>query len=89
MKYPKFGHATATDYASKFIRYGLITREEGIELVKRHDHKLDQRSVREFIDFLGYSQTEFYGIIDKFYNKELFIENEFGEWQLKKTVWER
>ena len=31
MKYPKFGHASATDYASRFIRYGLITREEGIE----------------------------------------------------------
>jgi len=34
LKYPKFGHASATDYASKFIRYGLISRQEGAELAK-------------------------------------------------------
>ncbi|MFC5604723.1 N-acetyl sugar amidotransferase [Sporosarcina koreensis] len=88
LKYPKFGHASATDYASKFIRYGLITREEGIKLVKKHDHKLDQRAAQEFINFLGYSQTEFYKIIDGFYNEELFQKNIFGEWQLKKPIWE-
>ncbi|AOV08498.1 N-acetyl sugar amidotransferase [Sporosarcina ureilytica] len=87
LKYPKFGHATATDYASKYIRYGLISREEGIELVRKHDHKLDQKSVESFIDFLGYSTTEFYSIIDEFYNEELFMKNQFEEWVLKKPIW--
>lgn len=27
LKYPKFGHASATDYAARFIRYGLLTRD--------------------------------------------------------------
>lgn len=87
LKYPKFGHASTTDYASKYIRYGMITREEGIELVKKYDHKLDQRSVQEFTDFLGYSLTEFYSIVDNFYNNELFEKNMFGEWQLKNPIW--
>lgn len=86
LKYPKFGHASATDYASKFIRYGLISREEGIELVKKHDHKVDQKAVQSFIDFLGYSHTEFYQIVDGFYNKDLFYKNQFGEWQLKNSL---
>src|SRR5680860_1171314 len=43
LKYPKFGHASATDYASRFVRYGLITRREAIELVRQADHALDQK----------------------------------------------
>lgn len=31
LKYPKFGHASATDYAARMVRYGLTTREEAIE----------------------------------------------------------
>ena len=86
LKYPKFGHASATDYASKYIRYGLITREEGIQLVKKYDHRIDQRAVKEFCEFLGYRLAEFYSIIDGFYNKELFEKNAFGEWVLKQPI---
>lgn len=88
MKYPKFGHASATDYASKFIRYGLITRTEGIELAKKHDHKLDPLVIRDFCDFLGYSVSEFWSIVDGFYDRELFFKNANGEWKLKKPLWE-
>lgn len=87
MKYPKFGHASATDYASKFIRYGLISREKGIELVKQHDHRLDQKALQDFLEFTGYSHKEFWGIVDKFYNKDLFEKDESGEWKLKSPIW--
>jgi N-acetyl sugar amidotransferase len=88
MKYPKFGHATATDYAARFIRYGLITREEAKQLVKEHDHKLDVKAVRDFCEILGYRESEFWAIVDKFYNPELFEKNKWGEWVLKDPVWE-
>lgn len=83
MKYPKFGHATATDYAARFVRYGLINREEAIELVKNHDHKLDPKVVADFCEFLGYRVEEFWKIVDKFYNEDLFEKDKFGEWVLK------
>lgn len=88
MKYPKFGHATATDYAARFVRYGLLTREEAQKLVKEHDHNLDVKAVRDFCEFLGYSEAEFWTIVDKFYNQDLFEKNQFGEWVLKHPVWE-
>ena len=88
LKYPKFGHASATDYAARFVRYGLLSREEAVELVKKHDHALDPRSVSEFTDFVGYTDTEFWKIIDNLYNKDLFKKNKFGEWKLIKPVWE-
>jgi N-acetyl sugar amidotransferase len=87
LKYPKFGHASATDYAAKFIRYGLLTRDEAIELVKKHDHNIDPKSVEHFTKFLGYSQSEFWSIIDNLYNREIFEKNVFGEWVLKSPVW--
>jgi len=54
MKYPKFGHASATDYAARFIRYSLLTRGEAIQLVKEHDHNLDVKALRDFCQMTGY-----------------------------------
>jgi N-acetyl sugar amidotransferase len=85
-KYPKFGHAQATDYVSKYIRYGMMTREEGISIVKERDGKLDNRCVREFCEFCGYTIAEFWKIMNSFYNKELFIKDRFGEWVLKEPI---
>lgn len=87
LKYPKFGHATVTDYTSRMIRYGMLNRNEAIKLVRLKDHNLDPLSVRDFCEFVGYSETEFWNIIDNLYNKELFVKNEIGEWVLKAPVW--
>lgn len=86
MKYPKFGHASATDYAARYVRYGMMTREEAVKAVREHDGKLDSRCVRDFVEFMGYSESEFWSIVDKFYNRDLFEKNEYKEWVLKKPV---
>lgn len=87
LKYPKFGHASATDYAARFVRYGLISRSEARELVKKHDHALDPISVFDFVKFAGYTESEFWAIIDKLYNRDLFLKDSFGRWVLKNPVW--
>ena len=86
IKFPKFGHAVATDYASRMVRYGMITRDEAILLAEKHDPYLDPRSVSEFCAFLGYTEREFWGIVDRFYNKDIFEKNEWGQWVLKIKV---
>lgn len=83
LKYPKFGHASATDYAARMVRYGMLTRDEAFNLVKKHDHALDPLCVRDFCDFLGYSEKEFWDIIDKQYNTEIFTKDSIGRWILK------
>lgn len=87
MKYPKFGHACATDYTSRFIRYGMMARDEAIQIVREKDHALDPRCVREFCEFCGYTEAEFWKITDSFYNRDIFQKNRFGEWELKDPVW--
>ncbi len=83
MKYPKFGHASATDYASRMIRYGLLSREAAFEIVQTHDHALDSLCVKDFCDFTGYSEREFWDIIEKSYNLDLFEKDNRGQWVLK------
>ncbi|MEG1884292.1 MAG: N-acetyl sugar amidotransferase [Clostridia bacterium] len=87
LKYPKFGHASATDYSARMVRYGLISREEAIQMVKEHDHALDPWCVRDFCTFAGYNEAEFWAIVDKLYNMELFKKNSSGNWVLKHPVW--
>lgn len=88
LKYPKFGHQFATDYASRMIRYGMISRDEAIELVRRHDAFLDPLCVRDFCEFCGYTKEEFWAIVDKLYNREIFDKTEHG-WKLKHPVWDK
>lgn len=87
LKYPKFGHATATDYASRLIRYGMLTRDEAVALVAKHDHDLDPLALQDFLAFTGYSVAQFWEIVDGFYNTDLFRKNQFGQWALKEPVW--
>lgn len=87
LKYPKFGHASATDYAARMVRYGMITREEAIELVKIHDHNLDPLSIRDFCDFCGYTESEFWQIIDSLYNRKIFEKDVYGRWMLRHPIW--
>lgn len=86
MKFPKYGHAYATDYASRWVRYGLITREEAVELAEAKDHALDSKIIDDFCKFTGYSYTEFFQIIERQYNKDLFEKNKFGQYRLKKDI---
>jgi N-acetyl sugar amidotransferase len=88
LKYPKFGHAAATDYSARYVRYGLMTREEAIRLVRERDSNLDPLSVRDFCQFCGYSEREFWSIMDRHYNREIFEKDQFGQWRLKNPIWE-
>lgn len=56
---------------------------EAFELVKEHDHALDPLCVRDFCEFLGYTEKEFWDIIDKQYNRDLFEKDTNGRWKLK------
>lgn len=86
MKYPIFGFARTTDIASRWIRKGQITREEGKTLVMENDHKLDQRAMEDFINLLGYTRRQFWDIVERFWNPELF-DNVDGVWRLKNPVY--
>ena len=86
IKYLKFGHAAATEMASRWIRAGHGTREEMIPLVKKHDKKLDQRMVDGYLQYTGMTPREFWRIMDKWYNRDLFYQDRDGVWHEKFEV---
>jgi N-acetyl sugar amidotransferase len=85
LKYPKFGFSRTSDITSRWIRKGMATREQAVELVRRHDHVLDQRALGDFTAFLGYSTKQFWTILEPFWNRDIF-ENVDGIWKLRKEI---
>lgn len=87
MKYPKFGHAMASDYASRFVRYEMLNREEAIKIVKERDHNLDERVIKDFCNLCEISREKFNSIVEKHYNLELFKKDEKGKFILKTKLY--
>jgi N-acetyl sugar amidotransferase len=86
LKYPKFGHSSATEMASRWIRYGMKSREEMIPFVKENDKNLDQGTIDKFCEFTKMTIKEFWSVMDKWYNLELFEQDTDGIWHEKFQV---
>ena len=82
LKYPKFGFQRVCDIVSRFIREGLISLEDGKKWILANDNKLDQKALDDFCQLLGYTQKQFYDIVEKFWNRDIF-KKENGVWKLK------
>ena len=63
LKYTKYGHTSTTQMASRWIRYGMATRDEMISTVKKYDKILDQGIVDGFCSFTNISIRKFYEIL--------------------------
>lgn len=87
LKYPKFGFSRATDIASRRVREDLLSLSQAKELIMEHDHKLDQRAMEDFISFLGYTPRQFWDIVERFWNPEIFEKVE-GVWKLRNPICE-
>jgi N-acetyl sugar amidotransferase len=85
LKYYKFGFGQCTDYACYDIRDGLITREEGFGLVEKYDGKCHPRYIEKFCDYIDITVEEFWTVVDKFVNRDLF-EKVNGKWERKFTL---
>lgn len=81
-KFIKFGHFRVTDIASLWIRAGRMTRKEAVKKVNEEDYKLDKKMLADFLAFTGYTEEEFWQVVDKFANKDI-IEKRDGVWRLK------
>ena len=75
-KFLKFGFGRATDLACLHIRRGRLTRQDGLEAVKRLDHLFPWehlgKSLKDILQPLEMSEDEFIRICDKFTNKKIF-----------------
>jgi N-acetyl sugar amidotransferase len=84
LKFVKFGYGRASDHASKDIRTGYITREQGIEMVRRYDHVVSQ-DLYHWLEYVDMSEGEFWEIADRYRDTRVW-RVEDGQW-VKDNIW--
>ena len=79
LKFVKIGYGRGTDHASKDIREGKISREEGVELVMKYDSVRPTKDLDRWLKYVGMTEREFDLTADKFRNPKVWwVEN--GYW---------
>jgi N-acetyl sugar amidotransferase len=86
LKYIKFGYGRASDHVSKDIRLGVMTREKGIEMVKKYDH-VKPRDLYRWLDYVDMTEEEFDRVCDTFRDPSVWWKDESGNWQ-KHNLWD-
>ncbi len=81
-KFLKFGFGRATDLACLHIRRGRLSREDGLNLVRKHDGKFPWvylgHPLQEVLDEIDLTLEEFIRICDRFTNKKIFVTDSRG-----------
>lgn len=81
-KFLKFGFGRATDLACMHIRRGRLTRQDGVEVVKRLDGTFPwvylDKPLKEILRPLDITLDEFIRLCDKFTNKKIFKRDSSG-----------
>jgi len=85
LKFIKFGYGRGSDHACKDIRSGVMTREQGIEMVRKYDHVKPRRDLERWLEYVGMTEDEFDTICNTFRDPRVWrIEN--GRW-VKDNIW--
>jgi len=83
----KFGIGRATYDAAQEIRNGKITREEGVQLVKKFDQEFPKKYFTEFLEYIGITEDCFTAVIDKHRSPHIWKYDQ-GQWYLRHPIWE-
>ena len=102
LKFIKFGYGRGSDHASKDIRSGYMSRDKGIEMVKKYDHVVSD-DLYYWLDYVHMDEKEFWRIADTFRDPRVWRisdgvwlkdniwggESEYGEVHLDESLWKR
>lgn len=86
LKWVKYGYGRTTDQVNIHIRSGMISRDEGIKIVRERDGRYAPESRRKFCEFIGITEDDFRRIRDTFVNTDIFEPDGRGEWVLKNEI---
>jgi len=86
LKFIKFGYGRASDHASKDIRSGDMTREQGIEMVRKYDHMIP-KDLYHWLDYVDMKESEFWKIANSFRNPLVWHKDKKGNW-VKDNIWD-
>lgn len=86
MKYVKFGYGRASDHVCKDIRAGKMSREEGIEIVRKMD-PIKSKDLWRWLEYVGWTEQQFDQVADTFRDPRVWWKDENGNWK-KDNLWD-
>jgi N-acetyl sugar amidotransferase len=84
--YLKFGLGRASYDAAQELRNEKITRDEGINLVRKYDSEFPKKYFKEFLDYVKIDEKEFFSTIDKFRSPHLWKKDN-EEWKILQKIY--
>ncbi len=86
MKFVKFGYGRATDHVCRDIRNGVLTREQGVELVREYDHVIPG-DIARWLEYAGWKRSYLEEVMDRFRDPRVWTKTESGHW-IKDSLWD-
>jgi N-acetyl sugar amidotransferase len=78
MKFVKFGYGRASDHVCKDVRAGLMSRNQGIELIQKMD-PIKSRDLKRWLKYVGWTEEMFDVVADRFRDPRV--------WAIKGNKW--
>ncbi len=85
IKFRKWGYGKVTDHACREIRLKRMTREEGIEMVRKYADRVPQ-DIGLFSKWLEMSEEDIWGHVDRFRDSRIWSWGGDGTWNLKDSI---
>lgn len=85
----KFGIGRATSDSAHEIRDNKITREEGIQLVKKYDDEFPSKYYNVFLDYCDIDDDKFKIIIDSWRSDHIWKKDNHNNWKLRNPIWQK
>lgn len=83
-KFVKFGFQRVSDMASRYVRDGLLTREQALSFIEERDWQCDPHAKRDFCTTIGITEKYFDEVVAKHANTDLVQQDANGQWKMKK-----
>ncbi|MDP3157114.1 MAG: N-acetyl sugar amidotransferase [Archangium sp.] len=84
LKFIKLGYGRGSDHACKDIRAGHMTREQGVEMVRKYDH-VKSSDLKRWLSYVGMAEAEFDAVSDTFRDPRVWWIQD-GQWW-KNNIW--
>lgn len=85
IKFLKFGYGKVTDHACREIRFGRLTRQEGLERI-RDFQNVQPADMVQFLEWAGLETNEFTAAIDQHRDPRAWSRAKDGQWRLNHAV---
>jgi N-acetyl sugar amidotransferase len=85
LKFVKLGYGRGSDHSCKDIRAGIMTREQGIEMVRKYDHVKPRRDLERWLSYVDMTEDEFDATCDAFRDPRVW-RIKGGRWY-KDNIW--